>query len=227
MKKRYNISYRKIAGEADIVSDEKVSTFLNMKLNPLMSRFSPENIFNADEFSLFYLALPTHTMAKRGTKCADAKFPRNRLTVMAGANMMGEKLQLTVIGHSAKPRCFTGHNIQALVDYRSNRSAWMNSELFVEFMTSLNTRFRLEGFRLDPASLIGTFSNITFDFLDARMTSKAQPFDAGIIKNIKHNYRTLISNDWEISRHHQSRWQTKDLAIRSYRDSGRCLGPGL
>ena len=60
----------------------------------------PRNIFNADEFGLFYQALPKKTLDLKGEKCSGGKNSKIRLTGLAAANMIGENLPMFVIGKS-------------------------------------------------------------------------------------------------------------------------------
>jgi len=67
-----------------------------------------EDIFNSDEFGLFYQALPNKTLHLKSEKCVGGKHSKTRLTGIAAANAVGEKLPMFVIGKSARPRYFTG-----------------------------------------------------------------------------------------------------------------------
>ena len=62
------------------------------------------------------------------------KKPKDRLTVLVGASMSGEKLPLYVIGKSEKPRAFK--NVQKLpVTYHPNKKAWMTKRLWGKVVT--------------------------------------------------------------------------------------------
>ena len=65
------------------------------------------------------------------------KKAKDRLTVLGCTNATGtHKLKPILIGKSAKPRCFKNVNMDALpVTYKSQRNAWMNSEIFAEWFT--------------------------------------------------------------------------------------------
>ena len=77
-------------------------------LPTIISNYKLEDIFNADEFGLFYQALPNKTLHLKSEKCVDVKHSKTRLTGMAAANAVAEKLTMFVIGKSARPRCFAG-----------------------------------------------------------------------------------------------------------------------
>ena len=75
-------------------------------LPTILSNYEPRNIFNDDEFGLFYQALPKKTLRLKEEKCSGGKNSKIQLTGLAAANMIGEKLPMFVIGKSQKPRCF-------------------------------------------------------------------------------------------------------------------------
>ncbi|GFW35270.1 tigger transposable element-derived protein 6 [Trichonephila clavipes] len=54
-----------------------------------------------------------------------------------------ENITPLVIGKSAKPRCFNGIN-SFPTKYRSNKKAWMTTELFNEWLISLNSDMERE-----------------------------------------------------------------------------------
>jgi len=110
--------------------------------------------------------------------------------------MTGEKLPLLVIGKSKNPRAFK--NISRLpVEYVANKKAWMTGLIFEDWVRKLDRRFRIEKRRIAlvldncPMHLhnISGLTNITLLFLPPNTTSRAQPMDAGIIRNLKVHYR--------------------------------------
>ena len=75
-------------------------------LPTLLSKYNLKDIFNADEFGLFYQYLPYKKYQFKGQKCSGGKNSKVRLTAMAPGNVIGEKLPMFVIGKSKTPRCF-------------------------------------------------------------------------------------------------------------------------
>ncbi|GFV69007.1 tigger transposable element-derived protein 6 [Trichonephila clavipes] len=74
----------------------------------------------------------------------EEKHSKERLTILLAVNMDGsEKITPLVIGKSAKPRCFKGMN-SFPTKYRSNKKPWMTSELFNEWLVSLNSDMKRE-----------------------------------------------------------------------------------
>ena len=103
-----------------------------------------KDIFNADEFGLFYQALPSKSMHFKNERCSGGKFSKVRLTGLAAANATGEKLPMLVIGKSAKPGCFK--NVKSLpCRYRSQNKSWMDGNILTEWVRQLDNKFVAEG----------------------------------------------------------------------------------
>ena len=84
------------------------------------------------------------TLRLKGEKCSGGKNSKNRLTGLATANMIGEKLPMFVIGKSQKPRCFK--HIKSLpCHYLAQKKSWINSELFEEWVREQDKKFENEG----------------------------------------------------------------------------------
>jgi hypothetical protein len=70
----------------------------------LMAKYSPKDIFNADEFGLFYNMLPDKTYTFKGVGCKGIKMNKQRINILVCVNLDGtEKLTLLVIGKSKQP----------------------------------------------------------------------------------------------------------------------------
>ena len=86
-----------------------------------------ENMFNADQFGLFYQFLLNKTLHLKEEKCSGGKHSKMRLTGLVAGNAYGERLQMFLIGKSVKPRCFKG--IKTLpCRYRAQHKSWMSGE---------------------------------------------------------------------------------------------------
>lgn len=108
LKKRHNITFKKICGESASV-DDKVCDEWKASLSEMIKTYDPKNIFNADETALFYKCLPDKTYEFKKEKCHGGKLSKERVTLLLAANMAGtEKLKPLLIGKSKKPRCFAG-----------------------------------------------------------------------------------------------------------------------
>ena len=95
-----------ISGESASLTTEMTAPWNETTLPTLLSNCNLEDIFNADEFGLFYQCLPSKTYHLSGGKCSGGNNSKVRLTSIVAASATGEKLEIFVIGKSRKPRCF-------------------------------------------------------------------------------------------------------------------------
>ena len=75
-------------------------------LPTILSKYDLNQIYNVDEFGLFYRAQPNKSLHLKNEDCVGGKHSKLRLTGLTAANAVGEKLPLFVIDKSKKPRCF-------------------------------------------------------------------------------------------------------------------------
>ena len=103
---RNGISFKNISGEMSAVTEELTAPWNETKIPTLISNYKLQNVFNADEFGLFFQCLPTKTYHLSREKCSGGKNSKVRLTGMAAASATGQKLPIFVVGKSKAPRCF-------------------------------------------------------------------------------------------------------------------------
>lgn len=133
-KARHGITFRTVCGESSSVKAASTKEWFETVLPQLLQSYSPSDIFNADEFALFWRALPLKTYAFKGDKCSGGKHAKDRISVLIGANMDGsEKLPLLVIGKSKTQRCFK-HTKTLPVRYEANKKSWMTKEIFTRYL---------------------------------------------------------------------------------------------
>ena len=96
-----------------------------------------------------------------------------------------------VIGKAAKPRCFQNLDIRKLpVEWRSNKKAWMTSQIMEEWLTAFNGRMKMQNRHvllfLDNATCHPhiKLSNVRLAWFPPNTTSVSQPMDQGIIRNV-------------------------------------------
>lgn len=199
-KKRHAIKEKVICGESADVSDQDCHLWQHGVLKKVLKDYTPDNIFNADETALFFKCLPNKTLTFKNDNCFGGKHSKDRITVMVASNMTGkEKLKLLVIGKSQKPRCFRG--IKSLeVEYDFNKKSWMTALIFKKWILNLDKRMGKERRKIvmfvdncpaHPKS-IENLKNIRLVFFPPNTTSKLQPMDQGVIKNLKCHYRRRI-----------------------------------
>ena len=197
-KKRHGIVIKYMCGENASVSDTLVDNWLTLNIPTLLSGYEARNIYNADETGLFFRLLLDKTLIFKKESCHGGKHSKERITVLVGANVEGEKLPLLVIGKSKNPRCFK--NVKSFpVQYTSSSKAWINSSIFESWLRKLDLKFRQEKrsilLFLDncPAHpIIDGLTNIKVAFLPPNSTSKLQPMDQGIIRSLKAHYRKKL-----------------------------------
>jgi len=196
-KKRSGIVYRKFSGEANSANPEEVEAWKGRILPHLMAKYSPKDIFNADECGLFYNMLPDKTYTFKGASRRGIKVNKERITILVCANLDGtEKLPLLIVGKSKQPQCFKNTKFLPCT-YRHNKAAWMTCEIFHEFLVSLDRRMASKSRKIllfvdhCPAHPkdVGNFKNVRVEFIPANMTSLLQPMDQGIIKALKKRFR--------------------------------------
>ena len=188
-KTRHGITFKTIAEEASSCIPEMTASWEQTTLPTILSSYNLADIYNADEFGLFYQALLERSLPLKSEKCVGGKHSKNRLTRMAAANALGEKLPMFVIGKSAKPRCFSGvRNIPCR--YRAHKKkSWMDGVLFEEWIRELDSKFEREGRNVAlivdncPAHpRVKDLKAINLVFLPPSTTSKTQPMDQGVIE---------------------------------------------
>ena len=158
-------------------------------LPTLFARNQLKNIFNADEFGLFYEALASKSLHFRGKCCSGGKHSKVCLTGMVASNALCEKIPTFVIGKSGNPRCFKHvHNLPCR--YRSQKKAWMDGTLFEEWLRKLD-KFEMQGRKIImivdncPAHPeVSGLKAIKLQFLPPNATSCTQPMDQGVIRYI-------------------------------------------
>jgi len=200
-KMRNGIISKIISGESAAVSEPDCDDYVTNILPGLIQNYSEQDIFNFDELGLFFKCLPDRTLTFKDKPCHGGKKSKERITVLLGANMAGtEKSKLLVIGKYQKPRCFK--NVKSLpVQYEFNKKAWMTSQIYEAFLHKMdkkfvnekrNVLFFFDNCSAHPKILQKTLNAIKIIFFPPNMTSKLQPMDQGVIKNLKHHYRKKI-----------------------------------
>ena len=188
---RYDISFKTTSGEAKSVTKEMTAPCLETTLPTVLSRYPLENIFNGDEFGLFFQCLPNKTFHFKKDKCSGGKHSKVRLTGIAAGNAKGEKLPMFVIGKSKNPRCFKGVK-RIPCCYRAQQKRWMSSELFEEWVKELDQNFgskkRKITLIIDNCTAhpdVPALEWVELIFLPPNTTSVTQPMDQGVIRGLK------------------------------------------
>lgn len=198
--KRHKISLNKICGESSSADNfaafDFVKSFDDIKID-----YEDSNIFNYDETGLFIKILPEQTYAIKGTTSKGFKKSKERVTILLGASMLGEKMPLLLIGKSKNPRSFKNKIIdENIIMYDNNKSAWMTKEIFERYFKQINKTMMKDDRKIMVlidncmAHKIDDFSNVKFVFLPPNTSSLIQPLDMGVIRNFKLKYRQAFLN---------------------------------
>lgn len=122
-----------IHSEAASAPTEVVETF-RTGLNDVIKKegFLHSQVYNAVETCLFWRSLPRNTRAfKRETALHGHKLNKERFSVLCCANADGmHRLQLAVVGRSARPRDLEDIMRQLPVHYYNSKKAWFNLHIF-------------------------------------------------------------------------------------------------
>ena len=175
-----------------------VASWFETTLPTLLSNYKLEDIFNADEFGLFYQCLPNKTLHLKSEKCLGGKNSKIRITGLAAANSVSEKLPMFVIGNSKPPRCFK--NVTSLpCIYRSQKKSWMDSTLFKEWVRELDVKFQKENRKIAliidnclAHLTIADLSNVKLIFLPPNTATVSQPMGQEVVKCLKAFYRRRL-----------------------------------
>ena len=129
------------------------SPWTETRLPTILSHYSLENIFNTDEFGLFYQCLPNKTLKLKGGKCCGGNHSKVCLTGLAAGNACGERLQMFVIGRFVKPRCFRG--VKDLpCRYRAQNKSWVSGDLFEDWVHELDRKSAVSNRKIVLSSII-------------------------------------------------------------------------
>ena len=213
---RHMIGYRQISGESANVLPATTEEW-KRRLTTIINGYNDDDIYNADETGLLFKAIPDRSLVLHKEHCKGGKRSKERYTVLLCSNWSGNhKLKPLVIGKflhlflldilniisgkSRQPGCFKHLDVNKFpVTWKANRTAWMNSKLFSEWLTDINKIMKKESRQillfLDNAPCHPVdfeLSNIKLVFFPPNTTSVVQPLDQGVIHSFKCHYRRML-----------------------------------
>ena len=213
-KERHGISFKRICGEEKSVDTESDQMDeWHRSLSMIMKEYTPDDIYNAEETGIFFRCMPDKTLEFKNIDCHGGKQSKERITGLVCANMSGtDKRPLLILGKSSKPRCF--QNVRSFpTEYGANKKAWMTSEIFTNWVKKFDRTCQRQKRKCAlivdncPAHpKVKDLKNVTLFFLPPNTTSKTQPMDQGLIRNLKHHYRKLV-----IARHLRAIEKKKEM----------------
>ena len=109
-------------------------------------------------------------------------------------------IDLLPLGKAAKPRCFKSLDMKKLpVTWCSNRTAWMNSTLFTDWLYDFDSIIQrqkrkillfMDNAPVHPHDI--KLKNIVIKFFPSNTTALIQPMDQGVIRAFKAHYRRQL-----------------------------------
>ena len=184
---KHGKTFKEVSGKSEKVIKEMTVPWEETALSTILPRYQLKDIFNADEFGLFYEALTSKSLHFQGKHCSGGKHTKVQLTGMTASNALGEKIPMFYIGKSASPRCFK-HICNPCCRYRSQKKAQMHGTLFEEWLHKLHRKFEMQGRKVvmivdncPVHSEVLGLKAINLKFLPPSTTSCTQAMDQGII----------------------------------------------
>ncbi|CAG8605754.1 4009_t:CDS:2 [Gigaspora margarita] len=184
-KARIGLCNHKFHGEAESAPIELLPQFRE-ELKNILATYEPQDVFNADECSLYYRMESSFSLLTTIRK--ELQFFL-RLMQMALKN-----LYPLVINKSKMPNAFRDANItynQLPVDYYYNETAWMRQNIFKKFLCNLQSKFQIQERRVlllvDGATFhtvdnLNEYSNIHAHYKCFYIRKVINDFDIGIEK---------------------------------------------
>lgn len=198
-RERYGIVAKFICGEAGDTPMESVMEWRAGEVTKLISSYSPDDVFNADEAGIFFQLEPNKTLALKGDKCVGGKKSKQRITALFCCNKSGtEKRKVLIVGKSAKPRCMK--NVHSLpCEYTWSKKAWMTTPIFSNWLVKFNAEMKRKNRKIillidncTPHNETPKLDCIRVEYFPPNCTAVLQPLDQGIIKAVKTRYRALL-----------------------------------
>ncbi|KAI1000685.1 hypothetical protein K3495_g7512 [Podosphaera aphanis] len=199
--KSHSIHKTRRYGESSSVSTVNAEDEINSIREALVD-VPLSDIYNCDETGLFYKAIPDISLST--CQLPGHKPNKDRITAMHTVSAIGQSLKIWYIGMSRHPRCFRNIKIDTFnFFYRSNKKAWMNTEIMIEYLKWFDGQISgrkviliidnfsghkaaFEYLNSDPSTML---KNTEVIFLPPSITSLHQPLDQGIIHSWKCHYR--------------------------------------
>ncbi|XP_051787129.1 tigger transposable element-derived protein 1-like [Erpetoichthys calabaricus] len=173
--------------------------------------YSPKQVFNMDEFGLFWKKMPTRTYISVKEEGAPGfKTEKERVTILIGANATGDrKLKPLLVHRSENPRAMNNIVKSRLpAVWKSNRKASITRHTFREYFVDHvipelreyclqeNMAFKillvLNNSPAHDVDFEALCPEIQVVFFPPGMTSVLQPMDQGVIAGFKANYHKEI-----------------------------------
>ena len=95
---RNGVSFKTVSREINHVTPDMTASWNETSLPTLLSKYSLENNYNADEFGLFFQCLPNKSFHLKSEECSGGKHSNIRMVIsLIAANAGGEKLTILLL----------------------------------------------------------------------------------------------------------------------------------
>lgn len=202
--KRFHVASLTAHGEGGSVNEADVNS-CRRDLQEMLSSYALSDIYNADEFALFFQLLPTRSLEfikNRSTRRGNKPYS-GRLTGLVCCNADGShKIKPLVIGHAQTPRALKYVNKVLLpCSYTFSENAWMTMNIFNDWLETFNNTMMhrdksvillIDGAPGHNRARSIQLSNTKVYIFPGNLTSHVQPCDAGIIRSLKSKYRQRL-----------------------------------
>ena len=131
-----HITFKTVSGKSKSVTSEMFDGWWGTPLPTMPSNYELKDIYNADEFGLFYECLPNKTYQIKSENSSDGKLSKTRT--------VGDKWPMFVTGKDKKSWCFKNVNFLHCC-YRNQWKCWMNVVLFEECVRQTEKKILSEG----------------------------------------------------------------------------------
>lgn len=201
-KKRYNI--KQISLRTNQAGDLHGLTvdIWNERLPKLLHGYRSEDVWNLDEMSLLWSALPDKRLAQIGVSCELENPNEHRVTILFIVNANGGKETPIVIGKPDNPGALNdGETSQYPVMYFNQTNAWMSSDILDRVLTRVNCLLCMESRSVllllntascHPLDIKYRYSNIKIMFIPTHLATYIQPLSLGVVRSFRANYRYLF-----------------------------------
>ncbi|XP_053145978.1 tigger transposable element-derived protein 1-like isoform X2 [Hemicordylus capensis] len=207
-KKRFSLHNVKLSGEIASADQQAAATFPAELKRLIQERgYVPDQVFNADETTLFWKRMPDRTfIAKEERRAPGFKAAKDRLTLLFCSNTSGGLMvKPMLVYRSLNPRALKGKNKNHLpVFWRANVKAWVTRTIFMSwfndcfvheverYLREKNLVFKalllLDNAPGHPPDLLLAHPNVEVVFLPPNTASLIQPLEQGIIQAFKRYY---------------------------------------
>uniref|UniRef100_A0A8C4RAS8 HTH CENPB-type domain-containing protein n=1 Tax=Eptatretus burgeri TaxID=7764 RepID=A0A8C4RAS8_EPTBU len=198
-KARYNVHLPNVPKELPKV-EANLPVDCSHDFLALCKGYEKENIFAACETGLLFRDLPLSSLEAKVRNSKKGGNATDRVTVLLCCSAAGEKLDPVIVGKSSRFHSRM-NNSTIPVTYESHDKAWMTSPVFSLWLEKLNNKMQLQSRKIIVflneclVHSVECLSNVKLAFIPSNITSSFQPFEIGIVRAVKKNYRkSLISH---------------------------------